>query len=69
MGKLNGIGLIWSRQAAEKRHLFIQIQGRGEGRGDNDQDFGLETPAINGDNRVNSFQNAPVAQVDRARDS
>jgi len=56
------------RQAAEKRHLFIQIQ-RGDNRRDNGQDFGLVTPASKGDNRLKYFLNAPVAQVDRARDS
>ena len=58
------------RQAAEKSHLFIQTQGgRGDNRGDNQGISGEISPSIYRDKELNSLNKAPVAQVDRARDS
>jgi len=57
------------RNAAEMRHERIQGQGRGDNRGDN-QPFSISKRNQEyRNNSIKTLDNAPVAQVDRARDS
>jgi len=56
------------KRAADMRRLRIQIQG-GDNRGDNWGNSGVGSQPTYQPNHSESLDNAPVAQVDRARDS
>ena len=60
------------KRAAEMRRLRVealQEGGRGDNRGDNQGFLGVVPGVNDGLNSLKSFNDAPVAQVDRARDS